>query len=150
MTALVPDAAGLLVVQPGPTGIRLCRDTAAALLPDTEGLTNIPYPDKYLWDLAQAGAPCHGQYAQTGRALSALYWLAPGIPGDGIHASSPLAATAALGKLLEASYPPMMRRMISSRLLEGLARVAETVPVQVVRSERAWEHLPIIERILAR
>lgn len=150
MTALVPDAAGLLMVQPGPTGIRLCRDTAAALLPDTEGLAHIPYPDKYLWDLARADAPCHGQYAQTGRALSALYWLTPGIPGEGIRASGPLAATEALGKLVEASYPPMMRRMISGVVLEGLARVAETVPVQVVRSERAWEHLPIIEQMVAR
>lgn len=150
VTAIVPDAAGLPVVQPGPTGIRLCRDTAAALLPDTDGLANIPYPDKYLWDLARLGAPCHGRYAQTGRALSALYWLVPGNPGEGIRAGAPLAATAALGKLLEASYPPMTRRMISSGVLEGLARLAETVPVRVVRYERAWEHLPIIERMLAR
>ncbi|MQP68240.1 hypothetical protein GE253_23250 [Niveispirillum sp. SYP-B3756] len=150
VTAIMPDAAGLPVVQPGPTGIRLCRDTAAALLPNTEGLANIPYPDKYLWDLSRVDAPCHDRYARTGRALSALYWLVPGNPGEGVCVSAPLAGTAALGKLMEASYPPMMRRMISSGVLGGMARLAETVPVRVVRYEQAWEQLPIIERILAR
>lgn len=148
MAVITPDPEGLASIQPGPTGLRLCRETAAALLPPSLALDRVPYVGKYLWDLSIPDVPCQGQFSRHPAPLSALYWLGPAAIGQGAHLGPALSAAQSLGKLIEALYPPLLRERLTSDLLRRLAQLAEKVPVRVIHYERNWEQLAFFEKLL--
>jgi hypothetical protein len=54
----------------------------------------------------------------------------------------------ALPRLIGAWYPPHCSRLLTNRRLAQMARLAEAVPVRIVRYQQRWENLPRLLELL--
>lgn len=127
----------------GCMGLRLCNDSALALLGEAPSLQTVPYLNKSLWDLSKQTLPPEPP------KLDALYWLAPCESARKVEVSPPLPSGEALQQLIGAWYPPCCSRLLNSRRLAQMARLAEEIPVRTIRYQKRWDNLPHLLELLA-
>ncbi|MFP5206078.1 MAG: hypothetical protein ACLGSH_12030 [Acidobacteriota bacterium] len=134
-----PD--GRCHVQHGCMGLRLCADSAAALLEGRYPLEAVPYLGKLLWDLS-------GQRLDpTPPRLDALYWLDSTDSNRGFDVSAPLPPREALAYILRSWYPPQSRHLMNSQRLEQMRRLILAVPIYIIRYEKRWDNLPLLQEL---
>ncbi len=141
--AAINHTRGKYTVLHGCMGLRLCSDSALALLNEKPSLETVPYLNKLLWDLSTQMLP------QEPPKLDALYWLAPSESARKVEASPPLPSGKALQQLIGAWYPPYCSRLLNSRRLAQMAQLVEAIPVRIIRYKKRWDNLPHLLELLA-
>ena len=136
---LAPD--GRCHVQHGCMGLRLCADSAAALLDSRHPLEAVPYLGKLLWNLSGQGLD------SAPPRLDALYWLDSTDSSHGLEVSAPLGPREALGYVLRSWYPPQSRHLMNSQRLEQMHRLILALPIHVIRYEKRWDNLPLLQEL---
>lgn len=126
----------------GCLGLRMCADSASALLNGDQAFGHVPWLDKSLWDLSgQALEPAPPR-------LDALYWL--DTAGEGVSVSEPLPPREALRRIVHGWYPPNCLRLMTRERLEQMRVLALNVPLHVIGCEKQWSNLPVLLELLSR
>jgi len=128
----------------GGLGLRVYPDSAAELLAGDEALEPVPYLNKSLWNLTGQRLPA------APPRLAALYWLEPSPAGTRPQVSPPMPLRDALRHVVRAWYPPYCRRLLSRQRLDQMRRLAEAVPLHIIRYEKSWDTLPPLLELLPR